>query len=164
MQERLKTTNSSDSQFRILTDDTAVSLQGIDWSGGGGHHLYSPDINNLRSVNEVFRNSVQLPSGMFSESGFIDLLNVHNIYIHSPNLGNYNSIGVRGESTIIKQVPVSSSFGYLILDSVVAPHDKIDVSRQLIKTMEFSFRNVHGNVIDLHGANVSFSLIFVTMD
>ena len=64
----------------------------------------------------------------------------------------------------VKQVPVSSSFGYLILDSAVAPHDKIDVSRQLFKTMEFSFRNVHGNVIDLHGANVSLSLIFVTMD
>ena len=35
-----------------------------------------------------------------------------------------------------------------MLDSVVAPHDKIDVSRQGIKTMELSFRNVHGNVID----------------
>ena len=111
-----------------------------------------------------FPDSVQSPSEMFSESGCIDLLNVHSIYIHSPNLGNYSSIGVGGESTIIKQVPVSSGFGYLISDSVVAPHDKIDVSRQLIKTMEFSFRNVHGNVIDLHGANVSFSLTFVTMD
>ena len=160
----IKITNSSNSQCRILTDDTIVSLQGVDWYGDGGDHLYSLNINSLRSINEVFRNSVQSPSEISFESGFIDLLNVHNIYIHSPNLGNYNSIGVRGESTIIKQVPVSSSFGYLILDSVVAPHDKIDVSRQLIKTMEFSFRNVHGNVIDLHGANVSFSLIFVTMD
>ena len=68
------------------------------------------------------------------ESGFIDLLNVHNVYLHCPNLGHLNSIGVRGESTIIKQVPVSSSFGYFIIDSVVAPHDKIDVSRQLVKT------------------------------
>ena len=88
---------------------------------------------------------------MFFESGFIDLFNVYDNYTHSPNLADYNTIGVKGESTIIKQVPVSSGFGYLILDSVVAPHDKIDVSRQLFKTMEFSFRNVHGNVIDLHG-------------
>ena len=92
------------------------------------------------------------------------MLNVHNIYIHSCNLGHYSSIGVRGENTIIKQVPVSSSFGYLNMDSVVALHDKIDVSRQLTKTMELSFRNVHGSVIDLHGAHVSFSMIFVTMD
>ena len=58
---------------------------------------------------------------------------------------------------------VSYNVGYLILDSAVAPHDKIDVSRQLFKTMGFSFRNVHGNVIDLHGANVLFAFVFVTM-
>ena len=48
------------------------------------------------------------------------------------------------------------------MDSVVAPHDKIDVSRQLSKTLR-SLKHVHGNVIDLHGAHVSFSMIFVTM-
>ena len=64
------------------------------------------------------------------ESGFIDLLNAHNIYLHCPNLGHFNSTGVRGENTIIKQITVSSSFGYLIIGSVVAPHDKLDVSRQ----------------------------------
>ena len=50
------------------------------------------------------------------------------------------------------------------MDSVDAPHDKIDVSRQLFKTLHFIFKNAHGNVIDLHGAHVSFSMIFVTMD
>ena len=32
------------------------------------------------------------------ESGFTDLLNVHNAYMHCPNLGHFNSIGVRGEN------------------------------------------------------------------
>ena len=50
------------------------------------------------------------------------------------------------------------------MDSVVAPHDKIDVSRQLINTLTFILQNVHGNVIDLHAANVSFSMTFVTID
>ena len=50
------------------------------------------------------------------------------------------------------------------MDSVVAPHDKIDVSRQLIKTLNFILKNVHGNVIDLHSANVSFPMSFVTTD
>ena len=53
--------------------------------------------------------------------------------MHCPNLDYFNSIGVRGESTIIKKVPVSSSFGHLIIDSVVPPHDKMDVSRQTAK-------------------------------
>ena len=50
------------------------------------------------------------------------------------------------------------------MDSVVAPHDKIDVSRQLFKPLQFTLKNVHGNVIVLHGAHVSFSMVFVTMD
>ena len=97
------------------------------------------DYNNLHSINGVLRNSDMIAVSLESEyyrsyeSGFTDLLNVHNVYLHCPNLGHFNSIGVRGENTIIKKVPVSSSFGYLIIDSVVAPHDKIDVSRQLIK-------------------------------
>ena len=50
------------------------------------------------------------------------------------------------------------------MDSVVAPHDKIDVSRQLFKTLHFTLEHVHRNVVDLHGAHVSFSMIFVIMD
>ena len=66
------------------------------------------------------------------ESEFIDLMTTHNIYLHSTNLGHFNSLGVRGENTT-KQIPVSSNFGYMILDSVVAPHDKIYCSKQLFK-------------------------------
>ena len=46
------------------------------------------------------------------ESGFLDLLIMHNLYMHSPNLGHAYSIGVNGENTIIKTIPISSSFGY----------------------------------------------------
>ena len=135
-------------------------------------NVVSVDVSNLNSINEVLRNTsgiydgIELLLNLDTEftSEFLDLLNVHNIYIHSSTLGNYSTIGVRGENTIIKKVPVSSSFGYLIMDSVVAPHDKINVSKQLIKTLHFSLRNVHGNVIDLHGSNISLSLIFQTLD
>ena len=150
--------------FRIMTDGFVKTLQGISgWYGNSNEEIGHPDYNNLRSINEVLRYSTQASPGTSFETGFIDLPNVHNIYIHSSSLGHYGSIGVRGENTIIKKVPVSSSFGYLFMDSVVAPHDKIDVSRQLFKALQFIFKNVHGNVIDLHGAHVSFSMIFVTM-
>ena len=78
----IEITNPSDSQFRILTDDTVVSLQGIGLYGDGGDHLYSRNINNLRYINEVFGNSVQPPSETSYESGVIDLLNVHCIYMY----------------------------------------------------------------------------------
>lgn len=85
------------------------------------------------------------------EHGFVDLPNTHSIYTHSPSSGHFISIGARGETIIMIKM------SHLILDSVVAPFDKIDVSRQLFKTIWLSFRNVHGNVINLHGANISFS-------
>ena len=84
--------------------------------------------------------------------------------MHCPNLGHFNSVGVRGGSTIIKKVPVSSSFGYLIIGSVVSPHDKMDVSRQTVKTIHITLKDVSVNVINLHGANCSFSLVFVTTE
>ena len=36
-------------------------------------------------------------------SGFLGLINIHNIYMHCPNLGHFNSISVRGENSIIKK-------------------------------------------------------------
>jgi len=128
-----------------------------------------PIANSLQSINGVLRNTEMVAVNlayMYNtyETGFIDLLNIHNIYIHCPNLGHFNSIGVRGENTIIKKVPVSSSFGYLIIDTVVSPHDKMDVSRQNVKTIHITLKDVSGNVINLHGANCSLSLIFVTTE
>ena len=79
---------------------------------------------NVNSETEFYRTC---------ESGFIYLFNVHNVYLHCPNLGHFNSIGVRGENIIIEQIIVSSSFGYLMIDSVVAPHDTINVCWQLVK-------------------------------
>ena len=95
------------------------------------------------------------------ETGFLDLLNVHSLYLRSSNLGSFQTIGARGESDIIKKIPVSSGYGYLIIDTVVSNHDKIDVSRQTLKTLEFRLTNVKGEVVDLHGAHVSWSLVFV---
>ena len=159
-------TISSTMDFRIMTDGFVKSLQGNigGWYGNNDEEIGHPDYNDLRYINEVFRYSTMALSNTYFETGFTDLFNVHNIYTHFSNLCHYGSIGVRGESTIIKKVHVSSSFGYPIMDSVVAPHDKIDVSRQLFKTIQFILKNVHGNVIDLHGAHVSFSMVFVTMD
>ena len=160
-------TISCDRAFRIYTDNQVIEMSNILINQPGwvdnNNQLTTVDVNNLMSMNEVFRHSEPRDPEATFETGFIDLLNIHNIYIHS-SLGHYNSVGVRGESTIIKKVSVSSSFGYLILDSVVAPHDKIDVSRLNLKTIHFSLKNVHGNIINLHGAHISLSLIFQAIE
>ena len=114
------------------------SFVGNPWTNSEGL-VQTVETHNLQSSNGVLRNTemihVHSGTGCYISDGavFIDSFNVHNVYLHCPNLGHFNSIGVRGESTIINKLPVSSSFGYLIIDSVVAPHGKIDVPRQLVK-------------------------------
>ena len=101
--------------FRILSDyqvhTTTISNFAL-WKDRIGRDKYI-DLYNLNSLNEVIRNEDNneyhpLTTHGISEhtTGFIDLPTVHNIHIHSNNLGHYNSIGVRGENTIIKKTPV----------------------------------------------------------
>ena len=127
-------TISSIKSFRTYTGDQVVEMTnniGVQFPGWVDHNnqLITSGISNLMSMSEILRHSGPMPAEATFESGFIGLLNVHNIYIHCPNLGHYSTIGVRGENSIIKKIPVSSSFGYLIIDSVVSPHDKIYVSK-----------------------------------
>ena len=131
----IKTT--ANNTFQFLSDSEAVHLTEhasftFIWVGNS-HELANIDLSNLRSINDTLRNDGYVVTSRYDgyttyECGFIDLLNIHNSYLHSCNLGHYNSTGVRGENTIIKKVSVSQSFAYQILDSVAAPHDKTDES------------------------------------
>ena len=80
----------------------------------------------------------------------IDLRRYHNIYISSPNIGSFSTLGPRGESNIIKKVPVSTDYGFMIFDNVVAPHDYMIVSKQLLKTLEFRLSDAYGRTIERH--------------
>ena len=97
--------------FSILSDYQVIITtipHFVIWKDRIGNDKYV-DLYNLKSLNEVIRNSNNsehhpLTTAGVSEfeTGFTDLLNVHNIYIHSTNVGHYNSIGVRGENAIKK--------------------------------------------------------------
>ena len=98
-------TISSTMNFRIMTDGFVKSLQGniAGWCGNNNEEIGHPGYNNLRSINEVPRYStISSPNTSF-ETGFIDLLHIHNSYIHSSSSGHYSSVGVRGENKIIKK-------------------------------------------------------------
>ena len=97
-------------------------------------------------------------------SGIVDLRRFHNIYISSANLSSFKTLGPRGESNIIKQVPVTTDYGFTIFDNVVVSHDWIDVSKLLLKTLEFRLSDAYGKTIDLRGAPISFSLVFLEQD
>ena len=46
------------------------------------------------------------------KSGFLNFQGINNMYVSSPNLGTFTTIGPRGEQTIINKIPVSSEFGH----------------------------------------------------
>ena len=102
-------------------------------------------------------------SGAPYVSGFVDFLNIHNVYLHS-NLSRFDSMPALGRSNIVKKICISTSWGYLQNDSVVMLNDFIDVSNRTFKTLEFSLRNVYGTVVPLHGGHISFTLRFTVGD
>ena len=159
LRENLKITITPETQseVKLFTDD---ELKGSnDWQGT------AHDSNNLMSTNEVLGNfTIQSSAASAFESGIIDLRRIHNVYISSSNLSAFKTLGPRGESGIIKKCPVTTEYGFTLVDNVVVSHDWTDVSKQLLKTLEFRLTDAYGTTIDLRGMPISFSLVFMLQD
>lgn len=139
--------SSSSVVFALLTDSQATAAG------------YS---SPLQSINNVLRNTIAQinSSGSPYLSQYVDLFPVRNLYITSPNLGNYNTMSVSGERGIIKKVPVTANYNEMIFDQVVLGSDYLDCSRQTLSRLEFQLKDVFGNVVDLNGNHWSFSIVF----
>ena len=78
------------------------------WKDSQGN-ITKVEIKNLQSINGALRNPDMITSNLESEyyrtyeSGFTDLRNAHRVYFRCPNSGHFNSIGVKGESNMIKK-------------------------------------------------------------
>ena len=155
------TTGYVDIRFKILTADDIYTKLNDTWLGS------SYDVNNPSSINDIIGNTIDKNSPFYTSSisykGALNLQPIRNIYIHS-SLGNYNTLGPRGETSIVKKVPVTSNSGDYIFDQVLTGNDFGDCSKQTIRSINFELKDVHGNNINLHGNNLSFSVIFSRMN
>jgi hypothetical protein len=147
-----------DFDFKFLTDD---ELRELTWTGA----IY--DKNYLQSANGLIKNTER--TSIIHNAGnpfvsFIDLQPIRNIYIKSPNLGNFNTLGLRGECDIIKKVPVTADFNQMIFNNSIVSNDFLDCSRLTLRTLEFILTDSAGNEIPFHGSFCSFSIIFDQMD
>jgi hypothetical protein len=139
---------------KILTDTELKTI--TNWGGT------SYDTNNLDSVNELLTNTAKVSTIGTPSSPvkfYLNLQPVRNIYMRSPNISSFSTIGCNGESSIIKKIPVSSNFGDMIFNNITSANDFLDCSKQTWKTLEFHLLDVNSKYINLHGSNVSFSLI-----
>jgi hypothetical protein len=148
-------------EFHLFTDlelkNNTALFEGGAWGGG-----FPSNTSYLepKSMNKVIGNTYFKNYMTSFTSGFVDLMNVHSIYISSANLSSFKTLGARGEQNIVKKVPVNASYGYIIMDNVVAEHDYLDVSRRSFSTLEFRLHDAYGNTINTHGAPISLSLVF----
>ena len=63
---------------------------------------------------------------------------IHNIYITSPNLGSYDTVSNFSDN-IIKQVPVTSDYGYMIVDRLVSFADYFKLPQRDLKDIRISY-------------------------
>ena len=149
-------------QWKLLTDDDLINeryvIQNFNYNKG-----------NLRSVNDMIRNIKPnniIIGGVGSSiqsysSDFLNLNWINNIYISSPNLGSFDTIFAgNGATNVIKKVPVTVNYGFMVIDQLMNPNEYLDCSRQTLQTLEFHLKTSRGQFVPLHGAHVSFSILF----
>lgn len=142
-------------KFRLLTDPELSTYLNNTWNG------VAYDRTNPRSANALLRNYAGASTLSFTfTSGFLDLQPIRNVFISSPNLGSFNTLGSKGEANIICKVPVNADFGYMVICNIIAAHDFLNCSKQTLRTIEFHLKDVKGNYLPLHGGHCSFSIVF----
>ena len=157
-------TTSGQTGFKIFPDFELKKMY-----KDGSWHGASYDPNNLCSVNALIQNTNDFTknynSGLINQTDFMNFNTIRNLYICSPNLCSLSVIGPRGgPANIVKKVPVTSDFGYVVYSGGSIAHDFIECSRQTWKTLEFTLEDVEGNIIDLNNNPVSFSIILSTIN
>ena len=144
--------------FKVLTDAELSTYVNNTWTGP------SYDSNNPSSCNDIITNRTNnfcSPINPFI-SGCLNLQGFRSVYISSSNLSNFNTLGARGENSIIKKIVTSSDFGYLIVSELESDHDYLDCSRMTLNTIDFQITDVKGNLIPFHDSPVSFTIVFST--
>ena len=95
-------------------------------------------------------------------TGFVDWMRDHNIYISS-SIGESQTLGPRGQMTIIWKVPITAGSGFVVNDRVVGKHDILSCDKVSLRTLDFRFHDAWGNTTNLNGCHVSFSLVFTSI-
>jgi hypothetical protein len=122
-------------------------------------------IGNLtRSYNSVIdiEASNKAKSAVYQDmtTGFLNLMRYSHIYIASEDLSSFNTMGINGECSILKKVPVTVTFGSIIVDQTYMRTDSTDVTGKNLRQIRFRLIDSDGKLVNLNGADWSMSLVF----
>ena len=153
------------SDYSIKTHTIGIKLKVP--SVGVTFRLYTDDeftspVNKNRSMNALLKNFTAdtFEGSEVFRSGFVDMYPLRNIYLTCSGLGNFNTMSVSGDRNIIKKIPVTAGFGDVIFYESATGLDYLDCSHQTLSRISFQLKDIHGNLIDLNGAHISFSIVF----
>ena len=94
-------------------------------------------------------------------SGFVDLRRVHNIFVHSPSFGNYNTVSPGGVRTALCKIPVEVGYSGLVRWSTGgSSFDYIECGVRSLHLLRLEIKDEDGNFIDLQGTAFSMTLLF----
>ena len=151
------------STFKLLTENDIKSKLNNTWTSLSNTPA-DYDANDAMDINTDMLKLNEGNSPLYDSnnpfvSSFINLQPIRNLYLSSQGLGNYNTVGLKGNRSIIKKIPVTSPWNSMIFDNVVYD-DYLSCERQTLKTMNFRLTDCHGHTIPLNGCYISFSIIF----
>jgi hypothetical protein len=94
-------------------------------------------------------------------TGTVDVRHVETVYIHSNALSNFSTIGPAGSRTCLVRIPVNGLAGSVLVKQHSGnAHDYQDCGGKMLRVLDFSIRNSHNEIIDMHGGHCSFELVF----
>jgi hypothetical protein len=94
-------------------------------------------------------------------SDFVDLRRVHNIFVHSPSFGNYNTVSPGGVRTVLCKIPVETGYGGLVRWSTGgSSFDYIECGVRSLHLLRLELKDADGNLLDLQGTAFSMTLLF----
>ena len=103
-------TSTSNELFRILTDRELRDIPSSTSFTDNFGRITQINQSDLQSANSILRHNNTSALSVSFTTQFIDLLNTHSIFIHSPNIGSFETLGVLGESTFIKKSTSDKQF------------------------------------------------------
>jgi hypothetical protein len=91
----------------------------------------------------------------------VDIAGTRVLYLCSSTFGHYSSLGPRGESDILRAIYIDASNGSYIVDRLANPFEFIQCEGQQLQSIRFSLRDGNGQLVDMRGRSIAFSIIFL---
>jgi hypothetical protein len=149
----------------LLTDGRSMQTGELEVVLIANKDIPNTPASSIHSVNSCLRLSES--KSIFHNLPVIFHLDLHttrNLYLTSSSLGSYNTISNFGNDVIIKKIPVRYNYNEMLFDGSESGYDYLDVSKRMLRRIDFRLQDSYGNIINLNNNHWSFSLIFQLRD